>query len=108
MFGAFLKRKIKMYENRYLDADGVAIIWQEVRNYVKRNSNGGLSSIRFRYEDVIDFPEASLSFEEKSPGHFKMVLNGINIIENELGHLSINSNLLKLKDNGLGNISISI
>ena len=52
-----------MYENRYLDADGVAIVLQEVRNYVKRNSNGGLSSIRFRYEDVIDFPEASFKIK---------------------------------------------
>lgn len=53
-----------MYENRYLDADGVAIILQEVRNYVKRNNNGGLSSIKFKYEDAIDFSEASFKIKE--------------------------------------------
>ena len=53
-----------MYENRYLDADGVAIILQEVRSYVKRNNNGGLSSIIFKYEDAIDFSETSFKIKE--------------------------------------------
>lgn len=97
-----------MYENRYLGVDGINIILEEVRNYVKRNSNGGLSSIRFKYEGAVDFPEASLSLLEIAPGHVRLISEGIDIQEKTPGHISLNSSLLKVIDKGFGNISITI
>lgn len=98
-----------MYENKYLDADGISILMSEVRRLIKNSGGGGgTSSLKFKYEDTVDFVDVVINATETSPGNVILSTTGIDISETEPGHVSMQSSYMKVTDDGLGNVAIRI
>ena len=97
-----------MYENKYLDADGVSILMSEVRRLIKNSGGGGTSSLKFKYEETVDFVDVVINATETSPGNVILSTTGIDITETEPGHVSMQSSYMKVIDDGLGNVAIRI